>query len=142
VEAHKPAQCYMHVCQLGWHGEACVAKRRKGETKVGGGKEAGNREAHAGNRATQQHRPRQNTAEAAKATQEHKLLWHGDSRSRYVKGYMHALWPSAWATPGILSIWVRVVRGGCVYCFCLLLLGSAMGTLPLPGANTYKPFLH
>jgi hypothetical protein len=28
-----------------------VTKRRKGETKEGGGKEAGNREAHAGNRA-------------------------------------------------------------------------------------------
>jgi hypothetical protein len=29
----------------------CVTKRRKGETKEGGGNEAGNREAHAGNRA-------------------------------------------------------------------------------------------
>jgi hypothetical protein len=31
--------------------EQGVTKRRKGETKEGGGKEGGNREAHAGNRA-------------------------------------------------------------------------------------------
>jgi hypothetical protein len=37
--------CVIQICAN------CVTKRRKGETKEGGGKEAGNREAHAGNRA-------------------------------------------------------------------------------------------
>jgi hypothetical protein len=35
------------TCMHSW----CVTKRCKGVTKEGGGKEAGNREAHAGNRA-------------------------------------------------------------------------------------------
>jgi hypothetical protein len=50
----------------------CVAKRRKGETKEGGGKGVGNRESHTGNRADPEQGPTQNTVEAAKATQEHK----------------------------------------------------------------------